>query len=173
LKNIKNITSIEQLSKYDKIIREHALILIKDKNIASELVQEMYLNIDKYLKKYPNKIIDGGLVSVSLRNLHRNHLQFEVNRYDRGGADYEVSFPDLPDEYETIYEDKMKMEQLYEEMDKKLNNLTWYSKKVLEYSQTMCISELSRKSGISYISLIYDLNKTKEKLGIKNEKRKK
>lgn len=170
MRNIKNITSITELSKYDKTIREHAKILIKDPNTADELVQEMYLNLHKYFQKYPNKIIDGGLVSVTLRNLHRNYLAYEVNRYDRGGWDYEVTFPDLPDETEGIIHEKLKMEELYDEVDRKVAGLSWYEKKVLEYSQIMSLSELSRQSNISYISLIYSKNKINDKLGITKNK---
>lgn len=171
MRNIKNIKSIEELAKYDDIIRKHALILIKNQEIANELVQEMYLNIYKYLNKYPNKVIDAGLVSVTLRNLHRNYLEYEVNRYDRGGADYEPTFPELPDEFEEIIEEKTKKEQLYNDIENRINKLTWYEKKILEYSQEMSLSELSRKSKISYLSLIHSKNKINEKLGIiKKEK---
>lgn len=166
MRTIKNITSIEQLAKYDSIIREHALILIKDQHIADELTQELYINIHKYLTKYPNKVLDGGLISVSLRNLHRNYLKYEHNRYDRGGETYEVSFPDLPDDYEDIFREKMEIENKFKIIESGLKTLNWYETKVWEYSQIMSLSELSRQSKISYTNLIRTMNKIKEKLEI-------
>lgn len=166
MNTIKNISSIQELAKYDAIIRKHAKILIKDESLADDLTQNMYLQIHKYLTKYPHKRIDGGLVSVALRNLLRNHQQYDINRYDRGGADYEVFFPDTIDETEETYNERIEDEKLYMEMEERINNLEWYHKKVLEYSQSMSLLQLSRESGIPYQSLITSYQKIKVKLGI-------
>jgi len=166
MNTIKNISSIHELAKYDSIIRNHARILIKDAELADDLVQNVYLQLHKYFTKYPMKRIDGGLVSVALRNALRNHQQYDTNRYDRGGADYEVSFPEIIDDIEDIYFEKIEDEKLYDIMEDRINGLEWYHKKILEYSQTMSLRQLSRESGISYQSLITSMVKIKKQLGI-------
>jgi len=171
MREIKNITNIIALSKYDSTIREHATILTKgDRELADDMVQELYIQLHKYFSKYPNKIIDGGLVSVSLRNLIRNYQKYELNRYDRGGVDYEVSFPEIPDDIEDIVREKMEIEKCYEIIEERINSLSWYERKILEYSYKMSLLELSKQSKISYQSLITTRDKINNKLGINGKK---
>lgn len=164
LHKIVGITDIKQLSVYNTLILGHAKMLTRgNRLLAEDITQEMYINLDKYFTKYPDKIINGGFVSLSLRNTLRNYWETLKRKdsdynWDEQELTFDESFEDI--------EEKIKDEELYEEMEKRMQQLPWYERKVLEYSLEMPISELSRKSGINYQNLIYSLDKAKRKIGI-------
>ena len=58
-------------------------------------------------------------------------------------------------------------------MYKRIDSLDWYDKKVLELSREMSLLELSKRSKISYRSLIYSRIKIDEKIGIIRKRNKK
>lgn len=164
LHKIVDITDIKQLSVYNTLILEHARMLTKgDRLLAEDIVQEMYINLHKYFEKYPDKIINGGFVSLSLRNTLKNYwetLKRKDNNYDWEKQEL------VYDESDEEIEEKLKDEVLYEEMERRMEELPWYERKVLEYSLEMHITELARKSGINYQNLVYSLAKAKTKIGI-------
>ena len=175
LHTIDNINNIEQLAPFYSLIRSHAKMLYKCNTDYEDLVQELFLKLDKYFTKYPDKIINGGFISNSLRNMIRNKYKVESRRK----IDYNVEVDDsiidedsltvLDIDNEIIHE-KLSDEQKYEIIEQKLSELTWVERTVLEYSLVMPLSEISRLSEIPYQNLVYALNCAKKKLGIKKLK---
>ena len=68
------------------------------------------------------------------------------------------------DDSELSIKNKEMDEIKWEKLNSSIQTLSWYEKKVLEYSFQMSLSELSRKSDISYKSLTHTLKKIKLKL---------
>ena len=90
MNKIRDIANIDEMAKYYDMIKEHALILTKNNRIlAEDCVQNVFIQIHNYLTKYPDKRINGGLISVSLRNLIRNS-QSRRGRYIPVGDSTEV-----------------------------------------------------------------------------------
>lgn len=171
---IKNIKSIEELSKYDALIRNHALELCKhDSSLADDITNDMYIKLDSLLKRNPEKVFDGGYVSVTLRNLIKNNYSGYVNRFDWGDAEDEKPIPDKPDDFDENVKHLLYLETLDQQADELWSKLHWYEKKVYEYSEVMSMAEFARQSKIPYQSLIYSLNNVKDKLGIERKKHKK
>lgn len=164
LNKIKDISSLEELSKFDDIIREQAKRLIKCPETADDLVNDMYIKLHKTMVK--GTVINGGYVHITLKNLYTNYLKFQVNRYDRGDSIYEASIPDLEDTFLETFEEKLLEEELYLEIENRINNLTWYEKKILEFENSISLLELSKQSGITYRSLCYSRDKMRDKLGV-------
>lgn len=163
LHNIEGVRSIEDLAPHYDLIKSHLLVLTNKRgDDIDDLMQDFYIKMYNYFKKYPNKVINGGFVSNTLRNMLRNYYtsvsknktEYEHNLVDRDDNDLEIA-------------DKLKDEELYQEMYEKIEELDWVERTILEYSLIMSIAELSRLSEIPYQNIIYTLNKAKSKLGIK------
>lgn len=161
---IKDINTLEQLSKHDTLIRNHTKEFIKCNDTADDLVNDMYLSLNRAMLK--GKVIDGGYVHITLQNLYKNYLKFKVNRFDFGDSINEAKIPEFEDKFEDTYQDKIYEESLYEEIEARIENLTWYEKKILEFEDVISLSELARQSGITYRSLCYSRDKMRDKLGV-------
>lgn len=161
---IKDITTLTELSKYDTLIRNHAKEFIRCKETADDLVNDMYLSLNKAMLKGKN--IDGGYIHITLQNLYKNHLKFKIGRFDFGDSINEAKIPEFEDNFEETYQDKLYQESLYEELEVRIENLTWYEKKILEFEDVISLSELARQSGITYRSLCYSRDKMRDKLGV-------
>lgn len=172
LHTIENVNSIKQLAPFYDLISKHARMLYKGNDDYEDLVQELFLKLDKYFTKYPEKIINGGFISNSLRNMIRNKHKAKTRCY----IDYNVEVNDsiidedsltvLDVDNEVIHE-KLSDEQKYDIIEQKLSELTWVERTVLEYSLIMSLKEMSRLSEIPYQNLVYALTRAKDKLGIK------
>lgn len=163
LHNIEGVRSIEDLAPHYDLIKSHLYVLTNKRGAdMDDLMQDFYIKMYNYFNKYPNKVINGGFVSNTLRNMLRNYYnsvsknktEYEHNLVDREDSDLEIA-------------DKLKDEELYQEMYEKIEELDWVERTILEYSLIMSIAELSRLSEIPYQNIIYTLNKAKSKLGIK------
>lgn len=169
---IQNITSLDELVKFDEMIREYTYRLCRDKHqdMVDDLVQDMYIKLHKAFEK--GKTIDGGYIVITLKNLLINNLNIE-SRMDRGGEFYEVEFPKIIDDYNETLEIKQEQEEKYSKIEERIESLTWYEKKILQLQQSMSLLQLSKATKISYRSLIYTSDKMKNKLGVEPKKNKK
>lgn len=168
LHNIENINSIGQLGEYYDLIVKHAKMLY-NKDDTLDLVHNLFIKLDNYFKKYPEKVINGGFISNSLRNMIRNMYKVE-GKYIDSNIEIEDTL-DVDESYDAINK-KLENEFKYELIDRKLDEINWIERLVLEYSLVMPLSEMSRLSEIPYQNLIYQLNNAKKKLGIKKIKSK-
>lgn len=166
LHNIKDISSLEELSKHHKLIYRHAVMVTGyvNKTDAKDLVQEFYLKMHDYFEKNPKKKINGGFIATALKNRFIDEKRF-MNRFDFGIGEkdstqiYLESRP-AEEEYEETYEDSL-LSELESIVD---NQLTGEEKLLIELSYDMNLSELARQTGINYSNLRYEYLKIREKI---------
>ena len=134
---------IEQLAQRDSEWRQMAFKLTKDKDLADEIVQEMYLkNHNKEIKNL------NGYVYTILRNLFYDSLKTK-----------ELLIDDFS-KFEIIEDENIILPE-FTELSK---NLTWYERTMFEWSTIKGQRQLSRQTGI-HIQTVHRVNKmVKEKL---------
>jgi DNA-directed RNA polymerase specialized sigma24 family protein len=129
---------LAELAKKDAQWRKMAFQICKDKDLADELVQEMYL------KLYQNtNLIKDGYIYTVLRNLFYD--------YAKQQKDIIVDFSNIE-----ILDD----DDYIEPIDYKalIKGLTWYERTMFELSTLVGQRELSRQTGI-HIQTIHRINK--------------
>jgi DNA-directed RNA polymerase specialized sigma24 family protein len=129
---------LAELAKKDAQWRKMAFQICKDKDLADELVQEMYLK----LYNNTNLIKDGSIYTV-LRNLFYD--------YTKQQKDLIVDFSNIE-----ILDDGDYIEPIdYKAL---IKGLTWYERTMFELSTLVGQRELSRQTGI-HIQTIHRINK--------------
>jgi len=129
---------LAELAKKDAQWRKMAFQICKDKDLADELVQEMYL------KLYNNtNLIKDGYIYTVLRNLFYD--------YTKQQKDLIVDFSNIE-----ILDDGDYIEPIdYKAL---IKGLTWYERTMFELSTLVGQRELSRQTGI-HIQTIHRINK--------------
>ena len=128
---------LEELAKKDAQWRKMAFQICKDKDLADELVQEMYL------KLYQNtNLIKEGYIYTVLRNLFYDYAKTQ--------KDIIVDFSNIEIE-DTEYIEPVDYFQL-------MKGLTWYERTMFELSTLVGQRELSRQTGI-HLQTIHRVNK--------------
>ena len=136
------------------------------KEIAEDIVQEMYIKIQLKLEKGLDINIDFGetdynyyyifkclnSIFIDLKRREKNRTMVSIEDYEKlgvkWGLDLEVDF-----------------EQAYSKMQIELKKMYWYDRKVFEIINSgESIAELSRQSDIPYYSLYNTYHKVKDKL---------
>lgn len=128
-----------ELAKKDSQWRKMALQICKDKDLADELVQEMYVKVSNKTKP-----LSDGYIFVTLRSLFYDHLKNK-----------EILVDDFS-QFQLI------VEEYSEELDidyiKLTKNLTWYERTMFELSTLVGQRELERQTGIP-LQTIHRINK--------------
>ena len=129
---------LEELAKKDAQWRKMAFQICKDKDLADELVQEMYL------KLYQNtNLIKEGYIYTVLRNLFYDYTKHQ--------KDILIDFSNIE-----ILDDGDYIEPIdYKAL---IKGLTWYERTMFELSTLVGQRELSRQTGI-HIQTIHRINK--------------
>ena len=128
---------LAELAKKDAQWRKMAFQICKDKDLADELVQEMYL------KLYQNtNLIKEGYIYTVLRNLFYDYAKTQ--------KDIIVDFSNIEIE-DTEYIEPIDYKAL-------IKGLTWYERTMFELSTLVGQRELSRQTGI-HIQTIHRINK--------------
>lgn len=128
---------LAELAKKDAHWRKMAFQICKDKDLADELVQEMYLKL-----AYNTNLIKDGYIYTVLRNLFYD--------YTKSNKDILVDFSNI--EIEDIeYVEPVDYIQL-------MKGLTWYERTMFELSTLVGQRELSRQTGI-HIQTIHRISK--------------
>lgn len=128
---------LAELAKKDAQWRKMAYQICKDKDLADELVQEMYLKL-----AYNTNLIKDGYIYTVLRNLFYD--------YTKNNKEILIDFSNI--EIEDIeYIEPMDYFQL-------MKGLTWYERTMFELSTLVGQRELSRQTGI-HIQTIHRVNK--------------
>ena len=134
---------LAELAKKDAQWRKMAFQICKDKDLADELVQEMYL------KLYQNtNLIKDGYIYTVLRNLFYD--------YTKQQKDIIIDFSNIE-----ILDDGDYIEPIdYKAL---IKGLTWYERTMFELSTLVGQRELSRQTGIHIqtIHRIYKMVKSK------------
>ena len=128
---------LEELSKRNKEWLKIALSICKDESLAKELVQEMYLRLNKYIDNIDRITVDGKISSlyiyVTIKNLYYKHQNKRKNNIIFQYKDYD-SFDDginINDNFKSSIEADVELSNMEEAhrkiMDKILKEVsTWY-----------------------------------------------
>ena len=128
---------LAELAKKDAQWRKMAYQICKDKDLADELVQEMYL------KLYQNtNLIKDGYIYTVLRNLFYD--------YTKSNKDILIDFSNI-EIIDTEYVEPVDYFQL-------MKGLTWYERTMFELSTLVGQRELSRQTGI-HLQTIHRISK--------------
>jgi DNA-directed RNA polymerase specialized sigma24 family protein len=129
-----------------------------DKDLAEDVVQDMYLKIAKLLKKGTD-ISYGDDVNYFYIYKTLTSIFLDYVRKNKRIANYDFDLYDNPDSVQVDYIKN------YEKILDALDNLYWYDRKVYEIVDSgESIRELSRKTGIAYHSLYNTYRKVKKYL---------
>ena len=124
---IKNIGTLLELSKFNSLLQRHALALTKgNKYRADEILQNTYINMHNYFERNEGVTINGGLVSVAMRNDLRD-LYKKDNRVRPIGSSSELRLKDEVDEIVT--ENKEIVDIIYKLSDEERQQLLLYAEK--------------------------------------------
>ena len=151
LNKIVNIRSLAELAVYDEQLRSHAIMLAKnDSNLGEDSLHDVYLNLHKYLTKYPDKVINGGLVSVAIRNTIRN-AQKKSNRMDFESSGSIIAYTLAADSSTDDLEKFLQYEVLREELELRLEDIeSDNNKQFLMYCLSTNIKAASAKYNMPY-----------------------
>lgn len=143
---------LKELSKNDKEWRNLAYAICRDKSLADDLTQEMYLKFHRN----PKKNIDARCVYFTLKNLFRDYLRKQKRNIT-------IPFED----YMSNIEDESGSLEMRKFINEKLNKLPFVYKEVLlltsEYSLREC-EELMANLSLGKISYQWFHHKRKEGL---------
>jgi len=92
--------------------------------------------------------------SAIFRNFRHQHDELITDR------------PDIYKEHITTEEEKNHLEALYDQMEEKRSKLTWYENELLNTWTDLNFNqkEISRKTGIPYMSVVKTISTIKQKL---------
>ncbi len=130
-----------ELAKKDAQWRKMALQICKDKDLADELVQEMYIKVSNKTKP-----LSDGYIFVTLRSIFYDSLKSK-----------DILIDDFSN-FEILEEEIINyvIEEIdYKELSK---DLTWYERTMFELSTLVGQRELSRQTGI-HLQTIHRVNK--------------
>ena len=128
---------LAELAKKDAQWRKMAFQICKDKDLADELVQEMYLKL-----AYNTNLIKDGYIYTVLRNLFYD--------YTKSNKDILIDFSNI-EIIDTEYVEPVDYFQL-------MKGLTWYERTMFELSTLVGQRELSRQTGI-HLQTIHRISK--------------
>lgn len=125
---------IEELSKKDALWRKVALNICKDKQLADDLVQEMYLKLYECKKQ-----INDFYVVIVLRNLFLDTIK-QKNKRKQVDID---SFYDLEANTSNF--------EMDDEETKIVNEMYWLAKGYFELSYDMSLREMAKELNTNYM----------------------
>ena len=168
MSQIKETKTLEELAKFDKIIREDAKkILFRfeffryNQEFVDDIVNDAYIKMNDWFLK-GNVMQSGKMLSFSIYNLALNFIK------NRKKIDSNIE----DDENVSIFEKTEYKEDDYEYwhddyLNEVLNYLNWWEREHLTLSFKYPLKELSEKSGISYSVLNKTINDIYKAVGIK------
>jgi RNA polymerase sigma factor (sigma-70 family) len=167
---------LEELSKRNDEWIKIALSICKDKTLANDLVQEMYLRIEKYVKD-PERITTNDKISslyiyVTIRNLYFKHQNNKKRKIIYQYKDYD-SFDDndvFNNDTDSIENDLelLEMEKAHKKiMEKILQEIStwhWYDEKLfkLYFFTNKSLRNIASETRISLTSIYNSCKNYKE-----------
>jgi DNA-directed RNA polymerase specialized sigma24 family protein len=147
---------LQELSKKDKLWRNIAFNICKNKFLADEIVQEMYLRFHRN----PKDEVNDYYVALVLKSVYLNMLKEKTNASIN-------SFHYIEDT-NIDFEPNDKEQAILDEID----NLTWTQKELLAEVYDRSYREIESIYNINYGYSYLQVKKAKEKVWQKLEKRK-
>jgi DNA-directed RNA polymerase specialized sigma24 family protein len=154
---------LERVAKYHKDWIELAAIF--DKDMAEDVVQEMYLLLHKYKvteeQMFTNGRINRGYIFIIIRNIHFQlfNIRKRINKVELNEDVYK-----MVDEFDM--EAEMDWFEFRNKAEQEVNNWDWYDKKLftLYRDNKTSIRKLAKETGISFVSIFHTLKANKQKL---------
>lgn len=137
---------IEELSKKDALWRKVALNICKDKQLADDLVQDMYLKLHDCKKQ-----INDFYVVIVLRNLFLDTIK-QKNKKKHVDID---SFYNLESNVSTF--------EMDDEETKIVNEMYWLAKGYFELSYDMSLREMAKELNTNYMYIYRTMIKANSK----------
>jgi len=147
---------IATLSKNHSEWLKIAFHICKDLYIANDLVQDMYLRIHKYP---PKKEINNFYIYVIIKHCFYDHCKNEKQYTQLNERTLEQS-EDVTNEAYFSFLDRL---------DDELDKLHWYKKRLILNRQEESPRVIQKKTGINYMHIYRNCNKTEDHLRIQLE----
>lgn len=143
---------LEELCKKDTKWREIAFKICKDRMLADDIVQDMYLKLSNNTKQ-----INDFYVIILMRNLFLDHIKKEK----------------LKISIESLYhlEHKDNTFEIDDEQKKLIENLYWVAKDYFIMSFDMSLRQMAKELNTNYGFIYRTMKKEKEKIWQKEEKK--
>ena len=138
---------LEELCKRDKDWRRMAFHICKSKDIADDIVQDMYIKFSNYNKSLNEYYIFFALKSIFLDYLRKEKTKVELNENLCNFDEYDFE------------QDKIKELAL-----EKVKQLPYFEKELLTVTQEISQRKLARETDISFIVINQTIKKTKQQL---------
>ena len=138
---------LEELCKRDKDWRRMAFHICKSKDVADDIVQDMYIKFSNYNKVLNEYYIFFALKSIFLDYLRKEKSKVELNENLCNFDEYD---------YET--------DQIKELALEKVKQLPYFEKELLTVTQEISQRQLARETDISFIVINKTIKKTKKQL---------
>ena len=138
---------LEELCKRDKDWRKMAFHICKSKELADDIVQDMYIKFSNY-----NKVLNEYYVFFALKSIFLDYLRKEKPKVELN--ENLCNF----DEYDY---DSDKIKELALE---KVKELPYFERELLTVTQTISQRQLARETDISFIVINQTIKKTKKQL---------
>jgi RNA polymerase sigma factor (sigma-70 family) len=168
------------LEKRNKEWLSMAVSISKDQDLAKDMVQDMYLRLNKYISD-PDKIMKNGEVNpyfiyITLRNIFYDYKKRDKHLVN---SNAEMDLFDNPAITKSLYidpqevENKKKLEASYkkilDKIDKEVATWHWYDQKLfkLYYYTNHSLRYISENSNISLTSIFNSCKNYKKKLQTK------
>jgi hypothetical protein len=140
-----------------------AFAKMQPEELQYDLKAEVFLvlcemNDDKLRGMYERNELKFYIVRIMLNMIKSDRSTFYKNYRNH------IEFVDVDKDFEIINYDKM---DLIDKLEKNLEGLHWYNKEILKLYAIdfkKNAKELSRKTGIPYMSLVRTINKTKKQM---------
>lgn len=136
---------LEDISKKDKYWREIALKICKDKMLADDLVNDMYLKLYEVKKQ-----ISDFYVIITIRNLYYDYLR------DKKKTVSINNFYDVTQDDTNFELDDYQLELL--------DRLNWVEKGYLEMSFDLSLRQIQKELNTNYGYIYRTIKKAKEKI---------
>jgi len=138
---------LEELCKRDKDWRRMAFHICKSKDIADDIVQDMYIKFSNYNKSLNEYYVFFALKSIFLDYLRKEKTKVELNENLCNFDEYDFE------------QDKIKELAL-----EKVKQLPYFEKELLTVTQEISQRQLARETDISFIVINQTIKKTKQQL---------
>jgi hypothetical protein len=148
------------LAKKHKVWISYVISFSNNKNIAEDIVQEMYIKVIKKIEQGLDIIYHDN--DINYAYIHRVLYTLFIDYIRKRKNIKIVNFDDI--NYNEIDFD-VDYDKAYNKIKSELSNMFWYDRKVFEIiNEGESIADFSRNSYIEYFSLYNTYRKVKEKL---------
>ena len=138
---------LDELCKRDKEWRKMAFHICKNKDIADDIVQDMYMKFANY-----NKVLNDYYIFFALKSIFLDYLRKEKPKAEL--SENLCNFDDYDYNDDTIKELALL----------KVKELPYFERELLTVTQTISQRQLARETEISFIVINQTIKKTKVKL---------